>query len=261
MNDFVLLDAAIWRDNPQFDVLARTPNAVPLYADLPSADASRFGPWLLQADAFDASVPGDEPRGVPWRYGVSRLSTDASLASLTVHLESQRSIAMAEGDRYYLRYADTRALGALARVLTPEQVGQLKGPVVQWHCLDRFGQEQAFGANVPADPRRHGAIVLSDVQSAQLLEQQLAGALADELAAGSGDVAGERLRAEQYPHVEASAAFVLVHGIEPFDVQRHVAAAAVATNGAVLKQERFLAKVESLRASGQWQDLLAWRAV
>ena len=57
----------------------------------------------------------------------------------------------------------------------------------------------------------------------------------------------------------ASAAFVLVHGIEPFDVQRHVAAAAVETNGAALKQARFSAKVESLRAPGHWRDLLAWR--
>ena len=259
MNEFILLDAAIWRDNPYFDILVRTANAVSLYADLPSAEASQCGPWLVEAGTFNACVPSEESGELPWRYGVSRLATEASLASLTVHLESQRSIAMAEGDRYYLRYADTRALGALARVLTPEQVGQLKGPVVQWHYLDRFGQEQAFGANVPADPRRHGAIVLSDVQSAQLLEQQLAGALADELAAGSGDVAGERLRAEQYPHVEASAAFVLVHGIEPFDVQRHVAAAAVETNGAALKQARFSAKVESLRAPGHWRDLLAWR--
>ena len=111
-----------------------------------------------------------------------------------------------------------------------------------------------MGSGSKLEARCHG---FRRVQSAQLLEQQLAGALADELAAGSGDVAGERLRAEQYPHVEASAAFVLVHGIEPFDVQRHVAAAAVETNGAVLKQ--FLAKVDSLRASGQWHDLPPWR--
>lgn len=53
MKEFVLLDAAIWRDFPDFDALMRTATAVPLYADLPSANASLFGPWLLEAEAFD----------------------------------------------------------------------------------------------------------------------------------------------------------------------------------------------------------------
>jgi hypothetical protein len=260
MNEFVMIDAAIWRDHPQFDALTRTANAVPLYADLPSANASHFGPWLLQADAFDACPPGDGPRDLPWRYGVSRLETDASVASLTVHLESQRSIAMMEGDRYYLRYADTRALAALARVLTPEQFQQLKGPVVHWHYLDRFGEERTFGVGVPADPRRHAMIVLSDEQSARLLEQQLAGALADELAADRSDSTQPHLPAGQYPHVEASAAFVLMHDIGPLDVQRHIATVAVETCGAVLMDPQFLAKVESSRASGQWDELMKWRA-
>lgn len=187
--------------------------------------------------------------------------TDASLASLTVHLESQRSIAMADGDRYYLRYADTRALDALARVLTPEQVRQLKGPVMHWHYLDRFGDEREFGAGLPADPRRHAMLVLSEGQGVRLLEQQLAGALADELAAGGGDPPQPHLPAGQYPHVEASAVFVLQHGIEPLDVQRHIAAVAVETRGTVLTDARFLAQVESLRASGQWHELMKWRAV
>jgi hypothetical protein len=259
MNEFVLLDAAIWREAPQFDALTRTTNAVPLYADLPSENASRLGPWLFEADAFNSCVPCDQPSELPWRYGVSRLVTDATLASLTVHLESQRSIAMAEGDRYYLRYADTRALGALARVLTPEQTRQLKGPVAHWHYLDRFGEAREFGAGVPANEHRHPMIGLSDEQSARLLEQQLIGALVDDLAM-RGDEVGH-LPAEQYPHVEASAAFVLMHGIEPFDVQRHVAAIAVETDGAVLTDARFLNQVESLRASRLWHELLKWHAV
>lgn len=259
MKDYVLLDAAIWRDFPHFDALMRTANAVPLYADLPSADASLFGPWLLQAEAFEACFPGDESRSSPWRYGVSRLATDAVLASLVKHLESQRSIAMADGDRYYLRYADTRALDALARVLTPEQMSQLKGPVAHWHYRDRFGEDREFGAGVPADSRRHAVIVLSESQSARLLEHQLAGALADELAVSGGDPDQLDLSADQYPHVEASAAFVLAHGIEPFNVQRHIAAIAVETEGAVLTDARFTKQVDSLRASAQWHELTKWR--
>ena len=261
MNEFVLLDAAIWRDNPHFDTLIHTPNAVSLYADLPAADASLFGPWLVEFDAFNACLPSEESRELPWRYGVSRLATEASLASLTVHLESQRSIAMAEGDRYYLRYADTRALDVLARVLTLEQTKQLKGPVVQWNYLDRFGEERAFGANAPADMGRCGVIVLSAEQGDDLLVQQLARALADDLAMGNDGTIHEQVPAAHFPHVEASAAFVLNHGIEPIDVQRHVAAAAIETDGAVLQDARFLAQVELLRESGRWQELLKWRAV
>jgi ABC-type transporter Mla MlaB component len=259
MKEFVLLDAAIWRDFPDFDVLRRTANAVPLYADLPSADASLFGPWLLEAEAFDTCVSADAAKEVPWRYGVSRLLTDASPATLIVHLESQRSIGMAEGDRYYLRFADTRALDALGRVLTPDQVQQLRGPVERWHYWDRFASEGEFGAGVPADPRRNDTIVLSSEQSDRLLERQLAGALADELAAGSGAADQIALTAEQLAHVDASAVFVLTHGIEPFDVQRHIAVIAVETGGAVLSDTRFMAQVESLCAFGQWHELMKWR--
>jgi Domain of unknown function (DUF4123) len=265
MNEFVLIDAAIVHGLPQFDDLTRTPNAIPLYADLPSPNASLLGPWLLDAEAFYACLGADEPLsdeplGLPWRYGASSLITDATLAALVFHFESQRSIGMADGDRYYLRYADTRALDALARVLTPQQVSQLKGPVVHWRYVDRFEERREFGAGVPANARRHDAIVLSDAQSAQLLEQQLAGALADAVYAGSGGRLNPHLVASQYRHIEASAAFVLRHGIEPFEVQRHVASVAIETGGALLTDERFLTQVESLRSSRRWRELMAWRA-
>jgi hypothetical protein len=203
----------------------------------------------------------DEPLDLPWRYGVSSLTTDATLAALVSHLESQRSIAMADGDRYYLRYADTRALDALSRVLTPQQTSQLKGPVLHWRYVGRFEEQREFGAGIPACTRRHEAIVLSEAQSAQLLEQQLAGALADAVLAGSGGRLKPHLVASQYRHIEASAAFVLRHGIEPFEVQRHVAAVAVESGGGLFTDERFLTQIESLRSSRRWHELLTWRAV
>lgn len=263
MREFVLLDAAIWRAFPRFDALTRAENAIPIYADLPSANASHFGPWLVDADAFCACLPGDEPRELPWRYGVSRLLTDASRASVARHLESQRCVAMAEGDRYYLRYADTRALDALARVLATEQVQQLKGPIGQWRYLDRFGDEREFGAGLPAGLPRHAEIVLSDEQSARLLEQELASALAGylDMRRGRGNSVRYGLSADQYAQVEKSAAFILLHGIEPLEVQQHIAAVAVETLGAVFTDARFLAQVESSRSPGQWRELLKWRVV
>ncbi|CAB3803283.1 hypothetical protein LMG28688_05739 [Paraburkholderia caffeinitolerans] len=261
MAEFVLLDAAIWQAAPQFDALTRTANAVPLYADLPSTNASQFGPWLLEADAFKACLPGDEACEVPWRYGISRLVTDANLATLAMHLESQRSIEMEEGDRYYLRYADTRALDTLSRVLTPDQVRQLKGPVGHWLYVGRLGESREFGAGIPADPRRHPVIVLAGEQNTRFLELQLAVALAGELATSGIDPADSTLSAEQYRHVEAAVAFVLLHGIEPIEVQRHIAAIAIETEGAVFADSRFLAKVELSKASEQWHELMKWLAV
>ena len=261
MNEFVLLDGAIWRHLQQFDALMHRANALPLYADLPSAHASQLGPWLLDADAFRACLPGNEPRALPWRCGFSYLATDESRTGLAVHLESQRVIAMAEGDLYYLRYADTRALDALSRVLSPEQMQQLKGPVVRWDYLDRFGGEREFGAGVPADPSRHAAIVLSGEQSARMLEQQLAADLADYLETGREDPTRCSLSADLYAQIEAAAAFVLLHGIEPLAVQRHIAAIAVEAGGAVFADAGFVARIESLRVSGRWHELMMWRAV
>jgi hypothetical protein len=166
---------------------------------------------------------------------------------------------MAQGDCYYLRFADTRALDMLRRVLAPEQMVQLKGPVEQWRYVDRFGDEAEFGAGQPVDSRRHGVIVLSDGQISRLLEQQLAGALAAKLGERGGGTNEPYLSREQYRHVETSAAFVLEHGIDPFEVQQRVSALAVETCGAVLTDARFKECVESLRASGQWSDLMEWR--
>jgi hypothetical protein len=259
MNEFVLLDAAIWRDFREFDALMRIANATPLYADLPSLNAKQLGPWLLDADTFCACVPADEPRALPWRFGLSRLSTEESWASLAKHLESQRGVAMADGDRYYLRYADTRALDGLERALTDEQKQQLKGPIAHWHYVDRFGQEREFGAGLSADLRRHAEIVLSAEQSDRLLEQELAGTLAEYLETGREGSDQCRLSAVQYGHVEASVAFLLRHGIEPLDVQRHVAAVAVGTDGAVFTDAGFLARIDSLRVSQRWHELMTWR--
>ncbi|MGV2290594.1 DUF4123 domain-containing protein [Trinickia sp. YCB016] len=259
MNEIILLDAAIWREADELEKLMRTAYAVALYADLPSAEASLFGPWLLNAADFDAIVPIEGPLPLPWRYAVSRLSTQASLDELVAHFESQRSIAMSAGDRYYLRFADTRALATLERVLTPEQVRRLKGPVAQWRYTDRFDDQREFGAGAPADVRRQKMIVLSEQQEAMLFELQLAGALADEVVEGSGGRLEPQRLSQQYRQVEAAAAFALKHGIEPFTVQRHIAKVTVESEGVLLTNERFLARVESLRASGRWHELMRWR--
>lgn len=261
MNEFILFDAAVCRGLSQFDDLTQTAGAVALYADLPSHDAGLFGPWLFEASAFHAIVPDDIPPALPWRYGISHLSSVAGVADLAMHFKSQRSIAMADGDRYYLRYADTRALAALKRVLTPRQMHQLKGPVARWRYLDRFDEDQEFGETVAGDLCRREMIVLSDEQSTNLLEQQLAALLADEIDTTSDGVLDPHRVAAQYQHVEEAAAFVLSHGIEPFEVQRHVAAVTVETGGTLLTDKQFLDHVRSLQGAARWQELLKWRVV
>ncbi|MFM0731052.1 DUF4123 domain-containing protein [Paraburkholderia sediminicola] len=223
--------------------------AVSLYGDLSSYDAHRFGPWLVEAGTFDAIVPANTSVVVPWRYGISRLTTGADLSELVAHFESQRTIAMAAGDRYYLRFADTRALATLERVLTPGQKRQLKGPVAHWRYLDRFDAEREFGESVSSEPRRQNMIVLSEAQSERLLELQFAQALADDVHATSGGELHPHLIAAQYRLIEAAALFVLEQGIEPFEVQRHVAAVTVKTDGALLTDARFLEEVRSAHAS------------
>jgi len=106
-------------------------------------------------------------------------------------------------------------------------------------------------------------IVLSDEQAERLLEQQLAAALADEIDnASDGKLSPHRVAA-QYRHVEDATAFVLQHGIEPFRVQRHIAAVTVETGGGLLTNERFLDQVEglSLARPARWHELMVWRAV
>ncbi len=258
----LLLDAAIWNAHQRFDDLIHTPGANALYGDLPAPEAARLGPWLLDADAAEALLAADDTAdALPWRYGLSRLTTAGNQSDLVHHLEGQRSLGMADGERYYLRFADTRALVTLERVLKPAQVRQLKGPVTTWTYTDRFGQPCEFGAGVPAHAGRQAILVLDDEQSAHLLELQLAGTLADDVLAASGGELAPHLEAEDYRHVEACAAFVLEHGIDPFEVQRHLATVNVQTGGKLLADSDFLAQVQTLRSSGRWQELMRWRAI
>ncbi|MFL9857200.1 DUF4123 domain-containing protein [Paraburkholderia madseniana] len=261
IREFVLFDAAILQASAHFDALIRCRAAVSLYGDLSSYDSHRFGPWLLEGSTFDAIVPANTSLAVPWRYGISRLTTGADLSELVAHFESQRTIAMAAGDRYYLRFADTRALATLERVLTSGQTRQLKGPVAHWRYLDRFDAEREFGEAVSSEPRRQNMIVLSEVQGERLLELQFAQALADDVHASSGGDLAPHLVAAQYQQIEVAALFVLEQGIEPFEVQRHVAAVTVKTGGALLTDARFLEAVRSARTSGRWHELMKWRGV
>ncbi|HZZ03403.1 DUF4123 domain-containing protein [Paraburkholderia sp.] len=261
IREFVLFDAAILQASAHFEALTHCPGAVSLYGDLSSYDAHRFGPWLIEAHTFDVIVSANTSLAVPWRYGVSRLTSGADLSELVAHLESQRTIAMAAGDRYYLRFADTRALATLERLLTCEQKRQLKGPVARWRYLDRFDAEREFGEAVSSEPRRQDMIVLSEAQGERLFELQFAQTLADDVHATSGGELHPHLIAAQYRLIEVAASFVLEQGIEPFEVQRHVAAVTVKTDGALLSDARFLEVVRSVRASGRWHELMKWCGV
>lgn len=260
MNEFALMDAAIMGEHPQFQALFQLSEAVSLYADLSSREAAAVGPWLLERAVMDKHIIADGLLDLPWRYGMSILATEANRIDLTAHFESQRNLGMQAGDHYYLRYADTRVLAALERVLSLKQVQQLKGPVVQWRYIDRFGAPREFGENVMADRRQHAMIVLSEEQSARLFDQQLVGKLAGTLHDSTGGKLNPQLVPEQYRLVESATAFILKYQIEPFAVQQHIAAVTVQTGGGLLEHPEFLQQVDQLKLSRRWMELRRWRA-
>lgn len=141
-----------------------------LFERLPScSDATRaVSPFLLPYRPASAQLARVLSRCSGWPM-VSAIETSERIEDLTARLAAW-CIVENDGQRFNLRYPDTRRLPGLWAVLTPLQRRTLAGPASNWCYMDRDGTWQAL--TLPQDPH-------SIADRPQLDEQQFATMVAD----------------------------------------------------------------------------------
>lgn len=115
-----------------------------LYDHVDDDQAMFVGPVLAApctlADQLAAQLQADEARA----WAISTLCAQTDFDILGRHLAALRYLHTQDGQRYYLRHADSRCLTALWPVLTASQQRSLLGPVQRWSYTDRHMQSHAI---------------------------------------------------------------------------------------------------------------------
>ena len=153
--------------------LRQAPQIRWVYDHIQEEQAAAVGPVLVSpcayADQLVEQLQADENRA----WAVATLHTQADFRTLAQHLVAIRYLHTQDGQRYYLRYADSRCIVALWPVLAVSQQRALMGPVQHWAYTDRQVQHQAISLG-------HETLPVAAVRSAtqlRLSDQQLGGLL------------------------------------------------------------------------------------
>lgn len=155
--------------------LARARQIRWLYDHLEDDQAKFVGPVLVApcvlADEVAAQLQAAEARA----WAISTLHAQTDFDILGRHLVALRYLHTQDGQRYYLRYADSRCLTALWPVLMASQQRALLGPVQRWVYTDRRMQSNAISLShemhADAADRVTGHLRLTDRQLGGLLQR------------------------------------------------------------------------------------------
>ncbi|RTL30436.1 MAG: DUF4123 domain-containing protein [Burkholderiales bacterium] len=191
-----------------------------LYDRIPDDQAASVGPVLLGrstlADSIVAALQADVARA----WAISTLHTDVGIDALEHHLATLCYLHTQDGQRYFLRYADSRCLVALWSVLSESQQRALCGPIDRWFYIDRQGHAQSIEVGekraVATSFGATGPLKLSDQQLGHLLDRTLPDLLLSSVV-------------DQQPG--------LGHGLTPY--QRHACAQRVCDWAVKHREERY----------------------
>lgn len=163
-----------------------------LYQHIPDESAKLAGP-VLMADSpavedFVERLKADEAR----QWSLASLSSQASFSVVLKHLASLRYLRAPDGQKFYLRFADSRSLSSLWQVLSERQRARLLGPIVSWRYTSRRGLAEQFDLTAHAHLGQvdmpAGDLRLNDQQMDELLHlswpDQLLLAVADQMSQG-----------------------------------------------------------------------------
>lgn len=197
--------------------------------------AARMGPILAPIDDHSSlvvdKVKADESR----LWAVNQIDSVVGREPLIRHLACLVHCWTADGQRFFLRFADGRSMRAVWSALNARQRSRVLGPLHRWRTTGRDGRPVDWvppsantpGANNEPAPFR---LRLSDAQVDQVLAQswpdQLLSAVLDEAPTLSDGITAQRLHElasqacawlrqmgeERYPEQKACLAHVLRHG-------------------------------------------------
>jgi hypothetical protein len=254
---FVLLDGAVMRSHALLAYVQQRVEAIALYGEL-GDQASAVGPWLIDKSLLaDLDVDSIE---LPARHGLSELRCRQPLdiEELAEHLRRLCYLRTHDGERYFFRYADMRALSAMRSVLTEDQCSWVAGPVEEWRFTDRYGAAVVFKPVSRTTARPAGDLTLTAKQLGRLLDA----GLGDQLCTALQDLGEHDLqpatRPEQFRLVERAADLIRSEKVESFAMQRAIACQAVRLGAEIARSPQFVQVIRASMAAGSTDALDRW---
>lgn len=215
-----------------------------LFESLPgcTAETKDVSPFVTLWDAGDKRLRNLLRRCDRWPM-VSAIETPESLKDLSDRLAAW-CIVEADGQRFNLRFPDTRRLPAIFRTLNPAQRAQMAGPAVRWSYVSRDGQWRELEVAGSA----------GEIASEPTLDQHQFGALVDDSRADELMTLLRRRRNDPYQHPSRSHALL--------DEALRAAASVKLDDGDTLDWCEWFWQADQLHDASTTAALLAdWRAV
>jgi hypothetical protein len=186
------------------------------------------------------------------------VNSEVSFEELKEHFVSVRTLTMPDGQRFHLRFADTRALTAMMKAWPTRLLARIKGPITEWNWVDRWGQPQSFAPEVSGDRGSLPLVTLDQFDA--VVQAGRADALAADLEALNEAGMQPSHVAAQFQHVQAAVQWCDERQIESWTVRRAIARQAVLSDGGALNDGRFSAAVDEARHLGDCAPVDAWQA-
>lgn len=178
----------------EHELLQRTERVAWIYGHLQDDQAKFAGPVLLCADTRVEAICDRLAADETTQWALTSLSSAASFSDLVRHLSSLRYVRAPDGQKFYLRFADSRCLTSLWHVLTERQRARLLGPIVSWQYMNRHGLGESLHSK-PSDVQREGPHVDGDLRlNEPQFEELLHLSWPDQLLLAVGDQAPDLLR-------------------------------------------------------------------
>lgn len=110
-----------------------------LFDSLPSCTARTrdFSPFLIELKPLDRRIRALFDRCSGWPM-ISAIETTESLSALANRVAAW-CIVDADGSRFNFRFADTRRIPGISRILTAKQISSFLGPASNWSFIGREG--------------------------------------------------------------------------------------------------------------------------
>lgn len=249
LSEWLLVDGALADKCPAGQQLRSLKMAVPLYQDF-GPEAAIVGPWLIEstAEANQFLQQWQESREDA-AFGIAWLKTSVAKTTLQKHLVQMRYVRSAHqpDKRYFLRYADTRCMGALWPSLRPEQQATLLGSISCWSWQQLDGNTTQLRSPETKERLRF-PLPLRGKQFQAMTEEARLGGFISEANQFFPELSEEYSLKQQYEGAKKFMCWNAHHHIESPEYQMTVLVAIVKSGESVLDSLQFKQVVQQAQA-------------
>lgn len=257
---FALVDTAFAAGNAPLRRRLDIESLHPVYIQPPLDGLIEHSPALLPLPAGRAEAHARVQRLAQACQGKPMLSFVASEHDAAAIINAWQPCLYpdcGDGERFLLRFADTRVIPALVGALTPAHWAQLGTPLVHWFAPDRSGALRELALEPVPNPAQDAAFALSAHELAALIDAGQADAVIAFLHQHATDLLPQTQRAACHALVDRVCRCAATYSIEAFPDVITLATAALLTDGQLLDDPRLPAALNAQGKSMTLADRLA----